>query len=64
MIILERLSKRIFPDKPQDTARAAKRIERVLTPDPGMGIVRHVDAGHRGANEMAREFKCCFKTAS
>jgi urocanate hydratase len=31
----------------------AKRIERVLTTDPGMGIVRHVDAGYRQALEFA-----------
>lgn len=28
------------------TAEAARRIERVLTTDPGMGIVRHADAGY------------------
>ena len=28
------------------TPRAAERIHRVLTADPGMGIVRHVDAGY------------------
>ena len=27
------------------TAEAAKRLERVLTVDPGMGIARHADAG-------------------
>ncbi len=31
----------------------AKRIERVLTTDPGMGIVRHVDAGYEEASEFA-----------
>jgi urocanate hydratase len=31
----------------------AKRIERVLTTDPGMGIVRHVDAGYTEAAEFA-----------
>jgi urocanate hydratase len=32
----------------------AKRIERVLTTDPGMGIVRHVDAGYVEANDFAK----------
>jgi urocanate hydratase len=31
------------------TPRAAERIRRVLTADPGMGIIRHVDAGEPGA---------------
>ena len=33
----------------------AKRIERVLTTDPGMGIIRHVDAGYDEAKQFARE---------
>jgi urocanate hydratase len=33
---------------------AARRLERVLTGDPGMGIVRHVDAGYPEAIEFAR----------
>ena len=37
------------------TALAAEKIERVLTNDPGMGIVRHVDAGYDRADEVARE---------
>jgi urocanate hydratase len=36
------------------TDMMAKRIERVLTTDPGMGIVRHVDAGYSEAAEFAR----------
>ena len=36
------------------TPEAAKRIERVLTSDPGMGIVRHADAGYDRAKENAR----------
>ena len=32
----------------------AKRIERVLTTDPGMGIIRHVDAGYEEAKEFAK----------
>lgn len=31
----------------------AKRIERVLTTDPGMGVIRHVDAGYEEAREFA-----------
>src|SRR5881409_889102 len=37
------------------TEEMAKRIERVLTADPGMGIVRHADAGYEEAKEFARE---------
>lgn len=37
------------------TPEAAKRIERVLTSDPGMGIVRHADAGYDRAIENARK---------
>lgn len=35
------------------TPEAAKRIERVLTTDPGMGVIRHVDAGYNEAKEFA-----------
>jgi urocanate hydratase len=35
------------------TETMAKRIERVLTTDPGMGIVRHADAGYDAAKEFA-----------
>jgi urocanate hydratase len=35
------------------TDAAAKRLERVLTTDPGMGIVRHVDAGYDAARDAA-----------
>ncbi len=35
------------------TPEAAKRIERVLTTDPGMGIIRHADAGYDEAIEFA-----------
>ena len=34
------------------TPEAAKRIERVLTTDPGMGIIRHADAGYEKAIEF------------
>jgi urocanate hydratase len=37
------------------TEMMAKRIERVLTTDPGMGIIRHADAGYNEAKEFARE---------
>jgi urocanate hydratase len=37
------------------TPEAAKRIERVLTTDPGMGIIRHADAGYDEAIEFAAE---------
>ncbi|MEO6872028.1 MAG: hypothetical protein ABI233_07390, partial [Chthoniobacterales bacterium] len=32
---------------------AARRLERVLTSDPGMGIIRHVDAGYSRAIDFA-----------
>src|SRR4030081_2511917 len=32
----------------------AKRIERVLTTDPGMGVIRHVDAGYDEAKKCAK----------
>ena len=37
------------------TPDAAKRLERVLTNDPGMGVIRHVDAGYERAVEHAKE---------
>jgi urocanate hydratase len=37
------------------TALAAEKIERVLTNDPGMGVIRHVDAGYDRALEVAAE---------
>ncbi|KQL17571.1 urocanate hydratase [Cytobacillus solani] len=37
------------------TKEAEARLERVLTTDPGMGIVRHVDAGYDLAKETAQE---------
>ncbi|MEO8727606.1 MAG: urocanate hydratase [Acidobacteriaceae bacterium] len=36
------------------TGQMAKRIERVLTTDPGMGILRHVDAGYDEAKQFAQ----------
>ena len=35
------------------TPLAAEKIERVLTNDPGMGVIRHVDAGYERAAEVA-----------
>ena len=37
------------------TALAGQKIERVLTNDPGMGVIRHVDAGYDRADEIAAE---------
>jgi urocanate hydratase len=36
------------------TDAAAQRLERVLTSDPGMGVVRHADAGYERAVEVAK----------
>jgi urocanate hydratase len=38
------------------TPDAARRLERVLTTDPGIGIVRHADAGYGEAKEAARRY--------
>jgi urocanate hydratase len=35
------------------TEDAAKRLQRCLTYDPAMGILRHADAGYEKAQEMA-----------
>jgi len=37
------------------TDLAAQKLERVLTSDPGMGVIRHVDAGYERAIEVAEE---------
>ncbi len=37
------------------TELAAAKLERVLTNDPGMGVIRHVDAGYDRAAEVASE---------
>jgi urocanate hydratase len=37
------------------TALAAEKLERLLTNDPGMGVIRHVDAGYDRAIEVAAE---------
>ncbi|KAA6221479.1 urocanate hydratase [Streptomyces albofaciens JCM 4342] len=37
------------------TPLAGEKIRRVLTNDPGMGVIRHVDAGYERADEVAAE---------
>jgi|TARA_B110000263_G_C15299254_1_gene507094 urocanate hydratase len=37
------------------TPEAEKRLERVLTTDPGTGVMRHVDAGYEKARKVAKE---------
>ena len=37
------------------TPLAARKLERVLTNDPGSGVIRHVDAGYERAQEVAAE---------
>lgn len=37
------------------TPAAAERLERVLTTDPGMGVIRHVDAGYDEAIQFAKK---------
>jgi urocanate hydratase len=37
------------------TPLAAQKLERVLTNDPGMGVIRHVDAGYEEAAEVAAQ---------
>ena len=37
------------------TAEAARRLNRVLTNDPGLGVARHVDAGYEEAERDSAE---------
>src|SRR4029077_5049863 len=37
------------------TEAAAKRLSRVLTSDPAMGVLRHVDAGYDEAKDVAQK---------
>jgi urocanate hydratase len=37
------------------TPLAAQKLERVLTNDPGMGVIRHVDAGYEAAEQVAAQ---------
>jgi len=39
------------------TPLAAQKLARVLTNDPGMGVIRHVDAGYERASDVAVERK-------
>jgi urocanate hydratase len=38
------------------TDEAAKRLSRVLRNDPGLGVIRHADAGYELAKQTAKEF--------
>jgi urocanate hydratase len=38
------------------TPEAARRLERVLTTDPGLGVARHADAGYEIAIETAKKY--------
>ena len=46
------------------TDMMASRIERVLTTDPGMGVIRHVDAGYEEAKEFAAKTGVRIPTGS
>ncbi|WP_332760730.1 hypothetical protein, partial [Pseudarthrobacter sp.] len=37
------------------TDLAAQKLERLLTNDPGMGVIRHADAGYDRATDVAKE---------
>jgi urocanate hydratase len=37
------------------TELAAQKLDRVLTADPGTGVIRHADAGYERAREVAAE---------
>jgi len=37
------------------TVEADKRLQRVLLGDPGMGVIRHADAGYDRAVDVAKE---------
>jgi urocanate hydratase len=39
------------------TDNSKRRLERVLTSDPGMGVLRHVDAGYSRAIDFAAKAK-------
>jgi urocanate hydratase len=44
------------------TKLAKERLERVLTTDPGMGVIRHADAGYERAIEVAKEMNITIPT--
>ena len=37
------------------TRQSEGRLERVLTCDPGLGVIRHADAGYQEAIDFARQ---------
>ena len=39
------------------TDEAALRLGRILRNDPGMGVIRHADAGYDVAKDYARKFR-------
>jgi urocanate hydratase len=43
------------------TAEAARRIQKVLRNDPGLGVIRHADAGYDIAKDTARKFRLDIK---
>jgi urocanate hydratase len=43
------------------TEAAAKRLKRVLKNDPGMGVIRHADAGYDVAKDTLRKYKLDFR---
>jgi urocanate hydratase len=43
------------------SADAAERLKRVLRNDPGMGVIRHADAGYEIAIETAKANDLDFK---
>ena len=45
----------LFRSVADGTDLAEERLRRVLTTDPGMGVVRHADAGYETAIETAKE---------
>ena len=46
------------------TPLAAEKLARVLSNDPGMGVIRHVDAGYDRAVEVADERTCASRCAN
>ena len=42
-------------DMPGCGPLAAEKLQRVLTNDPGMGVIRHVDAGYQHAIDVAAQ---------
>ena len=46
------------------TDAAAARLERVLTTDPGMGVLRHADAGYASPSRRQNGTGCASRCAS